>query len=111
MLKGEKVGVWRCKNRMENGKKCPKSPSYHEDVLQKAVLEAVNSVIDRMESIENTAEESKKRLIGQSADIESRIVEINESLAEIERKRDNILSVISGSMFEYISSELKSLNI
>ena len=110
LSKGEKVGVWRCKNRMENGKKCPKSPSYHEDVLQKAVLEAVNGVIGSMEAVEDTAESTKKRLTEQSADIDSRIAEINESLAEIERKRDDILSGISGSMFEHISGELKSLN-
>ena len=110
LSKGEKVGVWRCKNRMENGKKCPKSPSYHEDVLQKAVLEAVNGVIGSMEAVEDTAESTKKRLTEQSADIDSRIAEINESLAEIERKRDDILSGISGSMFEHISGELKSLS-
>lgn len=110
MSKGEKIGVWRCKNRMENGKKCPKSPSYHEDVLQKAVLEAVNCVVGSMGIIENTAEESKKRLAEQSADIELRIAEINENLAEVERERNDILSCISGSMFEQISEKLKSLN-
>ena len=110
LSKGEKVGVWRCKNRMENGKKCPKSPSYHEDVLQKAVLEAVNRMIGSIDAVEDTAEQSKKILTEQSADIESRIREINEALADIERQRDSILSCISGSMFEQVSGELKSLN-
>lgn len=110
LSKGEKIGVWRCKNRMENGKKCPKSPSYHETVLQKAVLDAINSMIGSVEAVEETAELNKKILIGQSDDIESRIRQINESLAEIERKRDDILASVSGSMFERVSGELKSLN-
>ena len=45
--KGGKIGVWRCKNRME-GKRCPNSSSYHEDALQRAVISAVNNMISHV---------------------------------------------------------------
>lgn len=109
MLKGEKVGVWRCKNRME-GKRCPKSPSYHEDVLQKSVLAAVNGMIGRMSEVDDSAEESNKRITAEISDIENRIKEINEKLSAIETERETILAAINGSMFEHMSGELKELN-
>lgn len=109
MEKGGKIGVWRCKNRME-GQKCPKSPSYHEDVLQNAIVQAVNSMIDKMDIVDNTAEENKKQLAKEYEAIGQRIREVNEKLAEIERTRDNILASISESKFERMNSELKSLS-
>ena len=107
--RGGKIGVWRCKNRME-GKRCPKSPSYHEDALQKAVLTAVNSMIGKMNEVDGCAEENSKRITAEVGDIENRIKEINEKLAAIETERETILANISGSMFEQMSSELKELN-
>ena len=55
------------------GIKCPKSPSYHEDILQKAVLTAVNSVLERMEEVDDTADKSSKRTAEEIGEIESRI--------------------------------------
>lgn len=107
--KGGKIGVWRCKNRME-GKACPKSSSYHEDVLQKAVLTAVNSMIGRLKEVDGCAQKSSKKTLAQIGNIESRIKEINDKLATIETERDTILTNISGSMFEQMSDELKALN-
>lgn len=107
--KGGKIGVWRCKNRME-GKRCPKSPSYHEDTLQKAVLTAINGMIGRIQEIDDCAEKSNKRIIVEIGDIENRIREINEKLSDIETERESILSAISGSKFEQMSDELKNLN-
>ena len=107
--KGEKVGVWRCKNRME-GQHCPKSPSYHEDKLQRTILTAINGMIDRMDEVDSTAEKSSQQLTAKVSDIESQIRDINEKLAEIEHDRETILSAISGSMFEEMSADLKELN-
>ncbi len=109
ILKGEKVGVWRCKNRME-GKKCPKSPSYHEDILQQAVLNAVNGAIEKMDNVDGCIEESSKIVSAEIGDIEKRIKKINEKLAEIEQERESILANVSGSMFEQMSEGLKDLN-
>ena len=43
---GGKVPVWRCVNRLKNGKKfCKCSPTVYEDRLHKAVIEAINQVL------------------------------------------------------------------
>ena len=107
--KGGKIGVWRCKNRME-GKRCPNSSSYHEDALQRAVISAVNNMISHISEVDITAEESRNRLIFQAEETEKRIRGVNEKLAGIESKRETILSAISESMFEEMSEELKELN-
>ena len=92
------------------GIKCLKSPSYHEDVLQRAVLTAINSMIGRMQEVDGCVEENSKRMTEEVSNIESRIKEINERLADIETERETILANISGSTFEQMSDELKNLN-
>ena len=106
--KGGKIGVWRCKNRLD-GIRCPKSSSYHEEILQKAVLTAVNSLIGRMNEVDDTAEESRRKLAEQSAETDHHIKAVNERLDGIEREREAILAAISGSMFEGMSEELQDL--
>lgn len=105
MLKGEKQGVWRCKNRME-GKKCPKSPSYHEDVLQRAIIAAVNNFIENIGNNESELciEENDMKAA------EKRIKEIMSELAEIERQRDSIISGINSDAFEETGNILRQLN-
>ena len=95
LIKGEKKGVWRCKNRME-GKKCPISPSYHEDVLQSTIVSAINSFIEnKVYNISDTGAD-----YSENKTAEKRISEIISELADIERQMDNILSGISSEMFE-----------
>ena len=103
-----KVGVWRRKNRMESGKKCPKSHSYHESSLHKAVLAAVNSMVGM--DTEISSQEISAGLAEKSSHIDSEIKAINAKLAEIERKRENILDNISGILFDETSMELKAFN-
>ena len=41
--KGYKEVVWRCVSRLESGKKkCQHSPTLHEEILHRAILEAIN---------------------------------------------------------------------
>ena len=48
MPRGEKYHVWRCLNRMENGKKlCKHSPTFRERDLQNAVLAAINEMFSQ----------------------------------------------------------------
>ena len=105
LIKGEKQGVWRCKNRME-GKKCPKSPSYHEDVLQKAITTAINNFIENKGygNVEISKEENE------NGAVEMRINEIISELAETEFNRDKIISGISGDGFDDKGNMLKELN-
>ena len=52
---GGKVPVWRCVNRLKNGKKfCKCSPTVYEDRLHKAVLDAINQVFDVSDDVKNT---------------------------------------------------------
>ena len=105
LIKGEKKGVWRCKNRME-GKKCPISPSYHEDVLQSTIVSAINSFIEnKVYNISDTGAD-----YSENKTAEKRISEIISELADIERQMDNILSGISSEMFEEAGDELRELN-
>lgn len=44
---GEKKAVWRCENRLRNGTRyCKDSPTIEENVLHKAVLHAINQVLE-----------------------------------------------------------------
>ena len=52
---GGKVPVWRCINRLKNGKKfCKCSPTVYEDRLHKAVLDAINKVFDVSDDVKST---------------------------------------------------------
>ncbi len=113
--KGEKVGVWRCSNRMDGTKlpkrkRCTKAPSYHEDVLQRTILEAVNSLVGKPDGVREAISKSKESLTAETQTIDSKIVEIMKKLSDIESQRDIILESVTGSMFEQMSDELKSLN-
>ncbi len=45
MVRGEKTYVWRCLNRLENGKRiCKQSPTYREADLHTAIVAAMNSI-------------------------------------------------------------------
>ena len=44
---GEKKAVWRCENRLRNGTRyCKDSPTIEESVLHRAVLHAINQVLE-----------------------------------------------------------------
>lgn len=44
---GEKKAVWRCENRLRNGTRyCKDSPTIEENVLHRAVLHAINQVLE-----------------------------------------------------------------
>lgn len=51
MPRGEKYYVWRCLNRLENGKRiCKQSPTFKEWDLQAAVLASINGRADRQKA-------------------------------------------------------------
>lgn len=107
---GRSIGVWRCGTRMRLDKdKCRKSPSIHEDKLHKAIIGAVNDVIADRNEIKTAAENKVEILTEKLKDIENGITDRNEKLGEIDRKRDEILSLVSGSGFEMFKEELKEL--
>lgn len=51
MPRGEKYHVWRCLNRLENGKRiCKQSPTFKENDLQTAVLAAINGMFSQRQA-------------------------------------------------------------
>ena len=106
-----KVVVWRCGIRMDYGtKKCDKSPSLHEDKLQRAIVKAVNAMIANAETVQETANTRLKAIQAELAVAESEYTDLNERIEEIRTRRDDILEVISGSSFDRFRDELKKLN-
>ena len=48
VIKGERISVWRCLNRMENGKRiCKQSPTFREVNLHTAIVAAMNRVLPK----------------------------------------------------------------
>lgn len=51
-IHGEKKAVWRCINRLENGKKyCKNSITIEEKKLKKAIINGLNKIIDNKEEV------------------------------------------------------------
>lgn len=109
LLKGEKTGVWRCKNRME-GKSCSRSPSYHENVLHEAILSAVNLLSQQTANGEISGSNNFSDTASENLRIEEERSRLSEQLTKIENERDTILAGISGYTFESMSQELRELN-
>ena len=52
---GEKKAVWRCENRLRNGTRyCKDSPTVEESVLHRAVLHAINQVLENKDDFVQT---------------------------------------------------------
>jgi len=62
-ISGRSVGVWRCGTRMElNSKKCPDSPSIHEDKLHRALIRAANEILSDPGELLRQASAERDRL-------------------------------------------------
>ena len=109
--KGVGVGVWRCGKRMEFGKKkCPNSPSIHEEKLHRAIVNAVNSIVADRDNLNNTVIEvlgSKKTALEENRTERARI---NSRLGEIDQKRSEILALVNRESFERFRDELRAIN-
>lgn len=62
---GQKSAVWRCENRLKNGTKhCKYSPTLKEEVLNEAVMTAINSVIENQGDFVGAFRENVIQVIG-----------------------------------------------
>jgi len=62
---GQKSAVWRCENRLKNGTKyCRNSPTLKEDVLNEAVMTAINSVVENRGDFVGAFRENVIQVIG-----------------------------------------------
>ena len=63
MPRGEKYYVWRCLNRMENGRRvCKESPTFRERDLQAAVVAAANEIFSQRSAKEAVRESAAAAL-------------------------------------------------
>jgi len=62
---GQKSAVWRCENRLKNGTKyCKHSPTLKEDVLNEAIMTAINSVVENRGDFVGAFRENVIQVIG-----------------------------------------------
>lgn len=62
---GQKSAVWRCENRLKNGTKhCKRSPTLKEDVLNEAIMTAINSVVENRGEFVGAFRENVIQVIG-----------------------------------------------
>ncbi len=62
---GQKSAVWRCENRLKNGtRNCRNSPTLKEEVLQEAVMTAINSVVENRGEFVGAFRENVIQVIG-----------------------------------------------
>ena len=75
---GGKVPVWRCINRLKNGKKfCHCSPTVYEDRLHQAIVDAINQTFDVSDDVKSTLRIS----------IHAVMLPDGKHLAELEKKK------------------------
>ena len=107
----EPVGVWRCGTRLDYGhQRCKQSPSIHEDNLHRAVVSAINTAIRNASDLTETAEHSISRRQAEILKLGEESAAVTAQLREIESRREDILSLISGDSFDRFRDELKTLN-
>lgn len=63
---GQKSAVWRCENRLKNGTKasCKHSPTLKEEQVHKAIMKAINSVVEDTGDFIGAFRENVIRVIG-----------------------------------------------
>ncbi len=107
----KKMGVWRCGTRMEGSKKiCGKSPSLHEDKLQRAVVGVVNEMIEEPERVEMAIRSAMEQCRTEITEIDIFIAETTTEIQSIGTRRDEILEIITGAAFDQFKEELRDLN-
>ena len=85
ILKGEKVLVWRCRSRLQNGKKSGcLSRTIREADLQKAVVKAVQDLVIDENSLYNDICSDVQELTTGNTDLE--LADINSKLAELQQQ-------------------------
>jgi hypothetical protein len=111
MPKGEKYYVWRCLNRMENGKRiCKHSPTFREEDIQDAVVAAMNEQLDRQRAKEALKQSLFTALAANEpemtlATVESQIKALQERQIELIG-----LATAEGAKFEDYDEEIGHVN-
>lgn len=110
---GEKAAVWRCEDRLKQGKKsrCQNSPTVKEAQLHEAIMTAINSVVENTGEFIGTFRENVIRVIGNysTQDVPTEYDE------QIEKLQQQMLILIEnnarqGAISEDFDNEYKQLS-
>lgn len=115
---GLKSAVWRCENRLKNGTKyCKHSPTLKEEVLNEAVMTAINSVVENEGDFVGAFRENVIRVIGNYStksvptEYDEKIDKLqSEMLALIEENaKKGIVTEDFDEQYQKISEKIKTL--
>ena len=107
--------VWRCVSRLDYGAKyCHQSPTMDEEPLQRAIMAAINSVVDSKETICRQITEAAVEETGILPDSAMTLGEINRRLEELEAEFNILLqqpdsAAKNAERFGSIANEMASL--
>ena len=107
--------MWRCVSRVEYGSRyCHQSPTMPEELLQQAIMVAINSVMDPKETICRQITEAAVEETGILTDSTMTLGEINRRLEELEAEFDTLLQQPNSAeknveRFGRIANEMASL--
>lgn len=107
---GKKKIVWRCINRLTNGKEfCKHSPSIEESQLHEAIVRAMNHYIDNKDELRWLMKESINEAV--KTETNNRVDEIEEQIQNLEQSVLNLAELLSMSSAEvdYFDTKLKEL--
>jgi len=94
---GTKEYVWRCINRLENGKKyCKNSPSLKEPQLQEAIMAAIREQFTDREQVKEALKEVEERII-LHGDSQQDVAPLLTRIQEIDQAMSNLLLLVSHS--------------
>lgn len=115
--KNKKV-VWRCINRLENGKRyCKNSPTLEDEILKKAIIDKINSIISNRDDFKNELSQSIKEIMDNYTsecdreNIEEKIHSLKNKMFELIDKNAKNKNRDYTKEYEKLSAELKQLQV
>lgn len=107
--------VWRCVSRLDYGTKyCHQSPTMDEEPLQRAIMAAVNSIMDSQEKINGLITDAALEETGKLPNSAMTLGDINRRLEELEAEFNALFNQSGGIdknavKFREIANEMASL--
>ena len=94
---GTKEFVWRCVNRLENGRKyCKNSPSLKEPQLQEAIMAAIREQFTDRDKVKEALKDVEEKIILHSAPQQD-VAPLLTHIQEIDQAMSNLLLLVSHS--------------
>ena len=102
---GTKEYVWRCVNRLENGRKyCKNSPSLKEPQLQQAIMAAIRGQFTDREKVKEALRDVEEKII-LHGDSQQNVAPLLTRIQEIDQAMSNLLLLVSHSADSSIYDE------